>query len=97
MKQLSTRGHTARATEKEELYKSIVDVDGNLLKPDVLEQFEANANKMKQLNKEYEEQKKHSGLGGRKTAARASRIWRKPPHRKSPVLPTASWQKSEIF
>ena len=66
MKQLSTRGHTARATEKEELYKSIVDVDGNLLKPDVLEQFEANANKMKQLNKEYEEQKKHSGLGGKK-------------------------------
>ena len=64
MKQLSTRGHTARATEKEELYKSIVDVDGNLLKPDVLERFEANANKMTQLNKEHEEERKKAGLGG---------------------------------
>lgn len=66
MKQLSTRGHTARATEKEELYKSIVDVDGNLLKPDVLERFEANANKMTQLNKEHEEERKKVGLGGMK-------------------------------
>ena len=66
MKQLSTRGHTARATEKEELYKSIVDVDGNLLKPDVLERFEANANKMTQLNKEHEEERKKAGLGGMK-------------------------------
>ncbi|CAL6293626.1 unnamed protein product [Bathycoccus prasinos] len=66
MKQLSTRGHTARATEKEELYKSIVDVDGNLLKPDVLERFEANANKMTQLNKEHEEERKKAGLGGTK-------------------------------
>lgn len=66
MKQLSTRGHTARATEKEELYKSIVDVDGNLLKPDVLERFEANANKMTQLNKEHEEERKKAGLGAMK-------------------------------
>jgi hypothetical protein len=69
MKQLSTRGHTTRATEKEELYKSIVDVDGNLLKPEVLERFEANANKMMQLNKEHEEQKKLSGSGGKKNGA----------------------------
>lgn len=69
MKQLSTRGHTTRATEKEELYKSIVDVDGNLLKPEVLERFEANANKMTQLNKEHEEQKKLSGSGGKKNGA----------------------------
>ena len=69
MKQLSTRGHTTRATEKEELYKSIVDVDGNLLKPEVLERFEANANKMTQLNKEHEEQKKLSESGGKKNGA----------------------------
>ena len=59
MKQLSTRGHTTRAHDKDELYRSIVDMDGNLLEPEVLERFEENANKMVRSNKEHEEQKKN--------------------------------------
>ena len=95
--QLSTRGHTARATEKEELYKSIVDVDGNLLKPDVLEQFEANANKMKQLNKETLRTKETFGIR-REEKRRRGRLGFGASHRTEITgASTASWQKSEIF
>ena len=69
MKHLSTRGHTTRAYERDELYKSIVDTDGNMLLTEVIDRFEANANKMTQLNKEYEDQKNES-QGGKKKIPR---------------------------
>ena len=73
MKQLSTRGHTTRAYERDELYKSIVDTDGNMLLTEVIDRFEANANKMTQLNKEYEDQKNES-QGGKKKIQDISNI-----------------------